>query len=145
MKKRLFLPVLLVVFTIICSSALAQNQGDGTGGGNSRRTEAGLESGSAGGDNAEGDELKSLEKTRTREQIREQICDQPCYEGKDGEKYEWKKRHNTRLVKYEKEGDVETLNKYLYRIVNRSKFRKSEDKEGFVKWALENRPWNIES
>ncbi len=141
MKKRLFLPVLLVVFTIICSSALAQNQGDGTGGGKSQRTEAGLESGSAGSDNAEGDELK----TRTREQVREQVCDQPCYEAKDGEKHEWRNRYNNRLMKYEKEGDNEALNKYIYRIARRYTFRKSEDKEGFVKWALENRPWNIES
>lgn len=141
MKKRLFLPVLLVGFIILCSSALAQEQGDGAGGGNSRRTEAGLESGSAGGDNAEGDQLQTRKKIRTREQV----CDPPCYEGKDGEKCEWRYRYNRRLVKYEKEGDNEALNKYLYRIAHRYTFRKSEDKEGFVKWAHENRPWNIES
>ena len=140
MKKRLFLPVLFAIFTIICSSALAQEQGDGTGGGNSRRTETGLGSGSAGGDNAEGDELK----TRARERLREHVCDPPCYEAKDGKMHVWRNRHNNRLVKYEKEGDNEALNKYLYKIA-RNTFRKSEDKEGFVKWALENRPWIIES
>ena len=141
MEKKLFLPVLFVIFTIICSSVLAQSQGDGTGVRNSQRTEAGLEPGSAGGDNAEGDELK----TRTREQVREQVCDPPCYEAKDGEKHEWRNRYNNRLMKYEKEGDNEALNKYIYRIAHKYGFRKSEDKEGFVKWALENRPWNIES
>ncbi len=88
----------------------------------------------------EGDMLK----TQERERLKTQDGDCICFETKDGKLYEWRKSYNYQLKNFEKEDDEQGLHKYLREIANRYRLGNMSDVDGFVEWALKNRPWNIE-
>jgi len=70
--------------------------------------------------------------------------DTPYYISMGGEIYEWSSGFNWRLTNYEENGDIEVMNRYLYRIALRYRFKNPEDIQGFVNWVHENKPWHSE-
>ena len=99
---------------------------------------------SAGGGQTGGTGQGDMLKTQEREMLKTQDGDCICYETKDGKLYEWNNSYNWRLKNFEKEDDEQGLHRYLREIANRYRFGNKSNEDGFVEWALKNRPWNIE-
>jgi hypothetical protein len=95
--------------------------------------------GKAGG-TGQGDRLQ----TQEREMLKTQDGDCICYETKDGKLWEWKNSYNYQLKNFEKEDDEQGLHRYLRDVAYRYRLGNASDVDGFVEWALKNRPWNIE-
>jgi membrane protein involved in colicin uptake len=86
----------------------------------------------------------SEEPLRTRDRERLQKLDEEnAYLASDGKTYEWKRNYTVKAQKYEESQNVQALNSYLNRIANRFRFQHEKDVEGFVKWAQQNKPWNL--
>jgi hypothetical protein len=81
-------------------------------------------------------------RTRDRERLQKQV-DVTAYVASDGKTYEWKRSYTIQVQKYEDAQNPEALNSYLYRIAHRFRFQHEKDIEGFVKWAQQNKPWNV--
>ena len=66
------------------------------------------------------------------------------YETKDGNLYWWLPSYNPRARSYEESGNEEGLVGYLLEIASSYEFGDESDVDGFVEWALKNRPWKEE-
>ena len=138
----------IIIFTVAAALVLsagllfAKNDPSGSGG-----KEGGT--GSMKGDTVQDQDRLKLQdgdmlKTQEREMLKTQDGDCLSYETKDGKLYEWKNIYNYQLKNFEKEDDEQGLHRYLREIANRYRFGNRSDADGFVEWALKNRPWNIE-
>ena len=63
---------------------------------------------------------------------------------KEGKLYEWNNSYNYKLQNYEKENDEKGLHRYLREMANCYRLGNKSEVDGFVEWALENRPWSSE-
>ena len=89
------------------------------------------------------DQLKDQDQLRTRARDGEGEA-LLSYRGGDGASYQWQERYDSRLRRLEGREDNEPLTGTLYRISRRHRFTHEEDVDGFVTWALQNRPWALE-
>jgi hypothetical protein len=96
----------------------------------------------AGGGKRSGTKSAKGEAVQSQDRLMLQEKDALCFEANDGKLYEWKNSYNHRLQNLEKEDDEEGLHRYVREIANRYRFGNKSDEEGFVEWALQNRPWN---
>jgi len=126
MKRAIIIFMVAAALVLSAGLLFAKNDQSGSGG-------------KAGG-TGQGDMLK----TQEREMLKTQDGDCPCYETKDGKLYEWKNSYNYQLKNFEKEDDEQGLHRYLHEIANRYRLGNASEVDGFVEWALKNRPWNIE-
>jgi hypothetical protein len=125
-----------------------QSGGSGLGGNGSGSQEGGL-----------GDTLRTRDRDQPRDQTQDPDQDQTrdqlrtrdrihdpdlVYRDSGGKECEWQEKFNHRLQKYADNDDPEGLTRSLYRIANRYRLSSEEDGEGFVKWALQHRPWAFE-
>lgn len=134
MKRTII--VLTLVLTLVLSAGFifAKNVPLGQGG----------EAGGTG----QGDMLQThdhaMMQTQDREKLQTHDGDCLYYETKDGKLYEWNNSYNYRLKNFEKNTDEPGLFRYLREIANRYRLDNQSEAEGFIEWALKNRPWNIE-
>jgi hypothetical protein len=96
------------------------------------------------------DQTQDPDQDKTRDRTRDQLRTEDreldpdlVYRDSDGEEHEWQERFNRRLQKQEDNDDPEGLTRSLNQIANRYRLSSEEDAEGFVKWALQFRPWAI--
>ena len=161
MNGRMIIAVLVSVMLLSFSAAFAGGGQGGTGSGGTQ--------GSAPQGTAQDDALRTRDRTqdqvgdqtqdrdRDRDQVRDQTQDQLrtrardgegeallSYRGGDGASYQWQERYDSRLRRLEGREDNEPLTGTLYRISRRHRFTHEEDVDGFVTWALQNRPWALE-
>jgi uncharacterized protein YxeA len=87
---------------------------------------------------------KNSSTVRDKERNREQRQVKLFYKTQDGKLYWWNRSYNSRLRNYDKNGDQDGLNRYLYEIASSYSFENKSDEDGFVKWALKEKPWNEE-
>ena len=133
--KRMII-VLTVVLTLAFSAGLifAKNVPSGQGG-------------QVGG-TGQGDMLQThdhaMMQTQDREMLKTHDGDCLCYETKDGKLYKWNNSYNYKLKSFEKNNDEPGIFRYLREIANRYRLENQSEAEGFIEWALKNRPWNIE-
>jgi hypothetical protein len=154
MNKRRIVWVLIVVFSVAVSVAVAGNTSGGSSGGGQ---------GTGGNDTAQNDSVK--ERTQDRLMVNENNCDndpiqsrdrtqdrvkentseepEPGYLTKDGEAYQWNHRFTKKSKQYEGQDNPDALNRYLNRIAKMNRFKDQKDVDGFVQWALKNRPWDV--
>ena len=125
--KRTIIIIAIVAALVLSAGILFAKDPPSTGGGQT-------------GGTGQGDMLK----TQEREMLKTQDGDCICYETKDGKLYEWNNSYNWRLKNFEKEDDEQGLHRYLREIANRYRFGNKSNEDGFVEWALKNRPWHIE-
>ena len=147
---------LIVVLALSLASASGGAQGGGSSGGSAQ-------SGASAQERGLGDTLQTRDRDQLRDQTQDPDQDQsrdrtrdqlrtqdreldrvPLYRDSDGNEYEWQERYNHRLQKCEENDDTEGLTRALYRIANRYRLSTDEETEGFVRWALQYRPWSIE-
>jgi hypothetical protein len=145
MKKHVLVWILVVLFCLASTLALAGNRAEGnkTGGcgtaaemdrTQTRDQERSMEN------MEENDALRERERTESRYQ-KEPLEENISYLAKDGKRYEWNHRYSKRMNMYENEANQEALNRLLHRIAKRHKFSAEEDVQGFLDWALKHRPW----
>jgi len=126
MKRTLIILTVAAALVFSAGFLFAKNDPSGQGG-------------QAGG-NGKGDMLQ----TQDREMLKTQDGDCLDQETKDGKLYEWNNSYNNQLKAFEKENDEQGLHRYVREIANRYRFENRSDEEGFIEWALKNRPWNTE-
>jgi hypothetical protein len=148
MNKKLLLWGTLILFSLALTLGFAGNRGEGRNASGGERQKV-------------SQELKAQERTqeqlrvdehendadRVRKQDRDRVQENEkdqdlCYISSDGEEYQWRRQYTYRLKRYENTDDQEAVNRCLNRIANKYRFKHDEDKEGFVTWAKENRPWD---
>ena len=154
MKKKQIVWVLIVIFSITVSVAIAGNNNGGSSDG---------KQGTGGSDTAQNDTARernqdrqmvndnncdnepAQSRDRTQDRVRENTAEEPTpgYLAEDGEIYEWNHRYTKRTKQYDDQDNPETMNRYLKVIAKRNRFKDQKDVDGFVQWALKNRPWDV--
>ena len=154
MKKKGIVWVLIIIFSITVSVAIAGNNNggssdgkQGTGGSDTaqndmvrERTQDRIMDNE---DNCENEPLQSRD--RTHDRVKENTSEEPVpgYLAKDGEVYEWNHIFTKRTKQYEDQDNPDAMNRYLNRIAKANRFKDKKDVDGFVQWALKNRPWDV--
>jgi hypothetical protein len=135
----------IIIFTVVLTLVLSAGVIFAKSGPSGQGGRAGEATGSKQGDMLQTHDREMLQ-TQDQERLMLQTQDRDClcYKTKDGRLYEWKNSYDYQLRKYEKNDDEQRLYRYLREIVNRYRFENQSDGEGFIEWALKNRPWNIE-
>ena len=171
MNGKLIRQVSISAFSLILLLALSLAsaggggaQGGGAGGGGSQGG-ASAQTGGGSGDQSGG--AGDMLQTRDRDQLSDQTRDQDkdrtrdrtgdrlrtrdreldreiLFKDSEGKVHQWRERFNHRLQKHEAKDDPQGLTRALHRVANRYRLSTDEDAEGFVAWALNNRPWAIE-
>ncbi len=148
MNKKLLLWSTLILFSLAFSLGFAGNRGGGenASGGEGQKVSQKLkvqertqEQLRVNEQENDADRLRKQDRDRVQENEKDQNL---CYVSSDGEEYQWRRQYTYRLKRYEETDDQEAINRYLNRIANRYRFKHEEDKEGFIAWAKENKPWN---
>jgi hypothetical protein len=122
MRKNLVIIILMALFIVSSMSTFADNVNQSKG--------CGCET--------HGGSVR--EKSSTSEQKQEKLF----YKTQEGKLYWWHRSYNSRLRNYEENGDLDGLNRYLYEIASSYSFERKSDEDGFVEWALKEKPWNEE-
>lgn len=147
MNKKLLLWSTLILTSLAFTFGFAGNGGDGgkASGGEGQKVSQQLkvqerkqEQLQINEQENDADRLRKQDRDRVQENEKDQDL---CYIGSDGEEYQWRRQYNNRLKRYENTDDQGAIKKCLNRIANRYRFKNEEDKEGFVAWAKENKPW----
>jgi hypothetical protein len=158
MNGKLLTAVMISVFLLSISVAVAGNGPGGQKGGPQTKTD-----GASGGEvqqnqrreqnqqqntsrDGSGDQLRTRDRDRDREREQKGLAgdegDNLKLKKRDGEMHQWRLRYNKRLRKFEEAGDGEAMNNYLHRIANQYRFKNKKDNQRFVVWARKNKPWS---
>ncbi|UCB44603.1 MAG: hypothetical protein JSV25_10315 [Spirochaetota bacterium] len=132
MKRTIIICTVAAVFVLSAGFVFAQSGPSKPGVGGST-----VDSGTVAGETIQN---KNQEKVQNKKQNGEVFC----YETKDGKLYVWNNSFNYKLQNYEKEDDEKGLNRYLREIANHYRLGNKSEVDGFVEWALKNRPWSTE-